>query len=510
MKRAAGIATVILILGGLFLLSARRISGGAGLPLDDAWIHARLARNLAEGRGFAFNPGETSAASSAPLWTLLLAVPAAIGLPFPWGSYLIGLAATACLAAVAHRLAERVTHDRAAAFLCALVLIGTHPFPWAGVSGMETTLAAGLVLGTVLTASEGRTVASLVLAAAAGAARPEMILLPPLVLADWLATTCPRSMRRALAAALGAAGASVAPLLLNRVLTGLWLPGSFQAKVGRHGVLAAILEGRGEAVPGIVVSNPMLYLVPLLAALLHDNGALVLLAPFGFGRILARRPRTHLPWMIALVLPTAMAILAPFGGPGFHEQRYVAPIVATVAATGVIGLFALPGRLSAPRPRRALIGLVLALSAWGTWKGMERYAREVKNITDMQMRVARWLKDRPGGPGTIATNDIGAIGFVTGAPILDLTGLASPEVVPYLRRTAPGGTGGRGWNGASESGLAEFLEARRPDYIVIFPSWYPSRFFQEGLGQAVFRVDLDDNLICGDRTMIVYRHGRRR
>ena len=106
----------------------------------------------------------------------------------------------------------------------------------------------------------------------------------------------------------------------------------------------------------------------------------------------------------------------------------------------------------------------------------------------------------------LRANDIGAIGYATEAPILDLTGLASPEIIPYLRPAIPA-EAGRGWNGASEAGLLEFLRARKPDYVVLFPSWYPSRFFQDGLGEAILRVDLEDNLICGDRTMIVYRPG---
>jgi hypothetical protein len=504
-RSAAWVVVAILLIAALYLLAGRRAAGEAGLPLDDAWIHARLARTLAAGRGFAFNPGEPSAASSAPLWTLLLSVPSAAGLPFPWASYLVGLASTAALAAVAHRLAARATRERGAALLCALLVIGTHPFPWASLSGMETSLGATLVLGTILSACGGRIGASLGLAAAAGAVRPDLALLPTLVLADSLIRTRPFSKTRVLGSTLGAICASMAPFLLNRILTGLWLPGSFQAKVGRHGVLAALVEGRTDVVPGILVSNPSLYLVPLLAALVRDNGALLLLAPIGFRRFLAPGPRTHLPWMIGLLLPAVMAIAAPFGGPGFHEQRYMAPIVATVVVCGGIGLFALPGRLSGRGHRQAAIGIVVALSAWGAWSGMQRYGREVKNITEMQMRIGRWLKARPGGPGTIATNDIGAIGYVTGAPILDLTGLASPEVLPYLRRTGPGGAPGRGWNGASEGGLLEFLRARRPDYVVVFPSWYPSRFFQQRLGAPIYRVDLEDNLICGDRTMIVYR-----
>jgi len=129
----------------------------------------------------------------------------------------------------------------------------------------------------------------------------------------------------------------------------------------------------------------------------------------------------------------------------------------------------------------------------------------VKNINDMQVAVGRWLADRPGGPGTIATNDIGAIGFVTRAPILDLTGLATPDAIPYLRRPPPAGSRNRGWNGASESGLVDFMRARRPDYVAVFPAWYPSRFFRQSLGAEVFRVTLEDNLICGDRTLVVYR-----
>src|SRR2546422_2933880 len=126
--------------------------------------------------------------------------------------------------------------------------------------------------------------ASLGFAAAAGMVRPELALLPTFVLTDSLLRIRPFSKIGVLGSTLGAAGASMAPFLLNRILTGLWLPGSFQAKVGRHGVLAALIDGRTDLVPGIVVSNPSLYLVPLLAALLHDNGALLLLAPAGFRR----------------------------------------------------------------------------------------------------------------------------------------------------------------------------------------------------------------------------------
>ena len=107
----------------------------------------------------------------------------------------------------------------------------------------------------------------------------------------------------------------------------------------------------------------------------------------------------------------------------------------------------------------------------------------MKNITEMQVRVGRWLSARGDRLSLVATNDIGAIGFITRAPILDLTGLATPEVIPYLRLPAPPGRRSRGWNGANEAALLEYLRERRPDYVAIFPSWYPSPFFRAALGE---------------------------
>ena len=58
---------------GSSLLRTRQLAGVLGVaafPLDDSWIHLHFARNLAEGAGFAYNPGVPVAGSTAPLWTL--------------------------------------------------------------------------------------------------------------------------------------------------------------------------------------------------------------------------------------------------------------------------------------------------------------------------------------------------------------------------------------------------------------------------------------------------------
>lgn len=505
MKRAAPGVLLVLLLAGLHVLAAKRVAGAAGFPLDDAWIHARLARNLAEGGGLAFNAGQPAAVSSAPLWTLLVFLPASAGVPFPWASFLAGALVAGAIPVLAFSLAGRATGDRPAAWLCGVLIAMTHPLPWSSVSGMETPLAAALVVALLLAARSERFGTSLLLAGAAGLARPELVLLPAFVLADALLRERPWRRGKAVRMGLAALLAGIAPFALNRILTGAWLFSSFAAKVGRHGVLAALLEGRVDLVPSVAATNLPLYGVALLKALGRDNPALLLLAPIGLWRLAAGQRSSHLPWMICVLLPCFMAVLAPFGGPEFHEQRYIGPIVAVTVLAGCVALGALPPSLRKPAARLPLMALVAALSVPGAWMGARRYALEVKNINDMQVAVGRWLAERPGGPGTVATNDIGAIGFVTRAPILDLTGLATPDVIPYLRRPPPAGSRNRGWNGASESGLVDFMRARRPDYVAVFPAWYPSRFFHQSLGAEVFRVTLEKNLICGDRTLVVYR-----
>ena len=66
-----------------------------GFPLDDAWIHQTYARNLALHGEWSFIPGQPSAGSTSPLWTILLAPGFWMGLsPYIW-TYLLSWAALA-------------------------------------------------------------------------------------------------------------------------------------------------------------------------------------------------------------------------------------------------------------------------------------------------------------------------------------------------------------------------------------------------------------------------------
>ena len=51
-----------------------------------------------------------------------------------------------------------------------------------------------------------------------------------------------------------------------------------------------------------------------------------------------------------------------------------------------------------------------------------------------------------------------AIGYFTERDLLDLAGLISPDVIPFIR---------------DEARLADYLDENCPVYFVTFPDWYP-------------------------------------
>ena len=139
---------------------------GPGFPLDDAWCHLVYARSLVQGEPFAYNPGQPEAGVTAPAWTVLAAIPAAVAeagghpgwspLPTrPDGPMRVLGGICGLLAGlVAMRLAGR---QSAWASGCAAVLFAFDPFLLLGrFSGMELPLFALVTLLFVEALLDGR------------------------------------------------------------------------------------------------------------------------------------------------------------------------------------------------------------------------------------------------------------------------------------------------------------------------------------------------------------------
>jgi hypothetical protein len=111
----------------------------------------------------------------------------------------------------------------------------------------------------------------------------------------------------------------------------------------------------------------------------------------------------------------------------------------------------LPRVLSRATPLAAIVLLCLFLGL-----GARAYAADVAFIQGEMVATAHWLEDNTPPGSLIAVHDIGAVGYFTPRPLLDLAGLVTPEVIPFI---------------ADEARLIEFMQSQGADYVVFFPDW---------------------------------------
>jgi hypothetical protein len=143
------IAGAVILIAVIYLL-ASYFTYAVGFPLDDSWIHQTYARNLALRGEWAFRPGLTSAGSTSPLWSALLAIGFVLHLsPYIW-TYLLGGFSLFSLAVLCEWTVRKLVNSYNPLFPWVGIFIAFEwHLAWAGMSGMETLLH-GLILTTVL------------------------------------------------------------------------------------------------------------------------------------------------------------------------------------------------------------------------------------------------------------------------------------------------------------------------------------------------------------------------
>ncbi len=490
-----------------FLLRERQIAGPVGLggfPLDDSWIHLQFARNLAEGHGFAYNPGVPVAGSTAPLWTVLLAAAFALGGSHPAWAKLIGIAATLATTLLARRLALAWTESPALGLLAGVLTALSGPLIWGALSGMEVSVAALLVTAALLAHTREREWATAILLGLATLARPEAALLVPLV---WVAR--PLTLGRTVIL-FGTIGAIIAPsVAFNLATAGTPWPATAAAKI--EGGLVGLLSGAREPLATTLLSRAWQFEAEWAGVLWSVNMLLPLLLLPGLALLARRLGRAALPAAVLLLQPIGMALLAPYRGPAFQEGRYASHLLPIAIAVAVMNLapspsplslrgrgFGFPsplwgegqgeGRRSAARWVLAAALVIAALSALPAAAG--RYAWAVQNIDAMQVHLGRWVAAHTPPEARLGVNDVGAIAYVSRREVVDLMGLVTPAIIPYRRD--------------GEAGILRYLERACPDYLIIFPAWFPRLSAMGDRFTPIYRLRLDHNTVAGADEMLVY------
>jgi hypothetical protein len=375
---------------------------------------------------------------------------------------------------------------------------------------MEVTLFAALSLAAFLARpTPGAALAEtrrrvLLLAALCGLAtltRPEGYLLAVVLGIDVYRRSRPPAATIVLAVALYLA--LVLPYnAFALVTTGHPLPTTFYAKTGGLGpqtLPLALQYVVGLAFYTVLTNAAMLVLAPIGAVVLWRTGA---------------DARAVVAWPVALLL--VQALLSPLL---YHFGRYTMPLDPFFALWAVVGI----GRLTRPAPvapagtlrsggpaapqgpsagahawRTALPPLalvVLSVLTLSNWANL--YALSVQNIDDVQVALGRWVRAHvpPGAP--VATHDVGAIGYLSHHPVVDIVGLVTPRFIA-LEREQP----------TPRRARDIYAEIKRDGtrYLIIIPPAFRWLAAEPGL-RRVYSVSVRHNVILPASTMAVYKLG---
>jgi hypothetical protein len=242
--------------------------------------------------------------------------------------------------------------------------------------------------------------------------RPEFFFVAVVLVVDWiyLARRSKADVSRALSSMIVAAVIGSPAVLLP-----LLLEGSFVSH-------SSTVQGAGlHALPNF---GYLWFVVKIIAS----NNAVVFLLIAAFFLVLARDRR----YRIALIVAVGLPLLQSFVAPQFrHHGRYFFPIIPLVILLGVAALNKLIERFTVNGIWRAgvISAMILAgLIETGRWALLE--AESVRNINDQHLAAASFLRSQMTRSDRLAAHDVGAIGYYTGRPIIDLTGLISPEMYP--------------------------------------------------------------------------------
>jgi len=210
-----------LILTGLFVVFATPFVRWIA---DDAWISFRYAANLAAGHGLVYNVGERVEGMSNMLWTLFLALPAALRIRVETAAVVASALCAAGTLWIAFRLFDTIAPAAPVSmqFTFGRLLAAAMPSAFYATSGMETSAVSLCLTGAAFLHARGHLLrrdadhaAAIFCVAIVAFLRPEGVLF---LAADaiWSAVRYRRRMPRPIVRALVVAGGAFASYLAGK------------------------------------------------------------------------------------------------------------------------------------------------------------------------------------------------------------------------------------------------------------------------------------------------------
>ena len=438
------------LLGVGFFLAVSALTYRVGFPLDDAWIHLTYARNFALHGEWAFRLGEGSAGSTSPLWTALLSIGYLIRLsPYIW-TFFLGWVVLSVMAIQAEQIARKLlaSYRTNIPWVGLFIALAWH-LTWSATSGMETLLHGLIilvVLGLLMESSRQYMTLGLLVGLSVWVRPDGLTLLGPILLTALLQNGTYKERGSALLKiAIGFGILFGFYLLFNLALSGTLLPNTYYAKQAEYAEYLASLSFSERLTDYILplVASPFVVLVPGL--FLWTNK---IIREKNWGAI------SGLIWALGYIGIYFMRL------PAYQHGRYIIPAFPILYVWGMLGMMAY---VTSPNANQRIVFLWLSLVSFLVvafqWVGAMQNADDVVFVETQMVQTARWINENIPPDAVLGVHDIGAIGYFTQNPILDLAGLITPDVVHFIR---------------DEGQLGAYLSASGAKYLVTFPNWYPN------------------------------------
>ncbi|MFN8378342.1 MAG: glycosyltransferase family 39 protein [Anaerolineae bacterium] len=436
----------VILIGLMALATAARLIPGPR-TIDDAFITFRYSRNLLDGLGFVYNPGVATLGTSTPLFALLMALMGGLsGLrDFPQFALLVSAVADAGTVALLFLLARRVIeNDWIAALPAALWALSPVSVTFA-VGGMETSVTIFWMMSATA------------------------LFVLPRHRSGWAEAGVGVCIGLGFLTRADAA-LWIAPLLIGQLVAS-WRDGRHLP--WRTWVVAVLVFAPwalfstvtfGSPIPNSVNAKANVYVLPPMSALATMiqtySNALNSFDLFGSTGLMLAGLVVIVAWLFAL--PAAWRrgprLLPLFIYPAVYFvifavsnrlifRWYIAPPLPVLLMAVFVGLWsALAPLARSPHGRMSrtaalsVFGMVCVVSMLAGWTlypdhGNDRPAPVMAwhKIELLYRQMAEYLVNEKGvtAETRVAAGDIGAVGYFTGATIVDTIGLVTPEMSRY-------------------------------------------------------------------------------
>lgn len=473
---------VCLLVAAIYLGAANR-TYRLGFPLDDAWIHQTFAKNLLLDRQWSYNQGELTSGSTSPLWTGLLALGNLMAVNNLWWSYSLGVLLLFLTGFFSEILVRRLIKEYAPFMPWVGILVCSEwHLAWAALSGMEILLSCTVLLIIILLTVAERPNWFLVgLFLGIGLwVRPDALIWFGFIL-WWMVFGNARVSTKIKAAfhlLIGFAPEFGLYTAFNLYLSDRIFPNTMIAKQSEY------LELSQYSLPynfvrlasqlligiGIVLLPALVYKIysDIKAKKWRNLGFIVLI--LGFICVYA--------WKLPVT---------------YQYGRYLMPLIPIYIVYASFGLISARDQLlksgkPAARIKFAYLSTLAIMLVAFFVIGCNRYSLDVATIESEMVDTARWIQRFIAKNEIVAAHDIGALGYFGEHKIIDLAGLITPEIVPFIR---------------DEILIMDYINQSGAGYLMTFENWYP-RIDALDL-PVVYQSKLNYAINQGQGRMVVYR-----